>query len=136
GPTRRRPPPGPPPRAAPRRPPPLSHEPRIAQLEADLAGAGLRPFPLPVGLIYDESAPQFSPCIRCATCDGYPCLVNGKADAHVVCVAPALRYPNVTLRTRTRAVRLETDGPGQAATRPVADRDRHTKQHPPHPLLP
>ena len=42
---------------------------------------GLHPFPLPVGLIYDESAPQFSPCIRCATCDGFPCLVNGKADA-------------------------------------------------------
>ena len=25
--------------------------------------------------------PQISPCIRCATCDGYPCLANGKADA-------------------------------------------------------
>ena len=81
------------------------------------------PFPLPVGLIYDESAPQFSPCIRCATCDGFPCLVNGKADAHIVCVEPALCYPNVTLRTRTRVTRLETDGPGRAVMRVVADRD-------------
>ena len=72
-----------PPSAAPYRYPPLSHEPRIAQLERDLAATGLHPFPLPVGLIYDESAPQFSPCIRCATCDGYPCLVKGKADARV-----------------------------------------------------
>ena len=118
-----------PPATLPYRYPPLSHEPRIAQLEADLAKAGLQPFPLPVGLIYDESAPQFSPCIRCATCDGYPCLVNGKADAHIVCVAPALRYPNVTLRTRTRAVRLETDGPGRAVTRVVADRDGQTEEY-------
>jgi len=121
--------PGEPPSAAPYRYPPLSHEPRIAQLEADLTRAGLRPFPLPVGLIYDESAPQFSPCIRCATCDGYPCLVNGKADAHIVCVEPALRYPNVTLRTRTRVIRLETDGPGRTVTRVVAERDGQPEEY-------
>jgi choline dehydrogenase-like flavoprotein len=79
-----------PPSAAPYRYPPLSHEPRIAQLEADFTQAGLHPFPLPVGLIYDESAPQFSPCIRCATCDGYPCLVNGKA-ASLGLVVPVLK---------------------------------------------
>ena len=121
--------PGEPPSAAPYRYPPLSHEPRIAQLEADLTRAGLHPFPLPVGLIYDESAPQFSPCIRCATCDGYPCLVNGKADAHIVCVEPALRYPNVTLRTRTRVIRLETDGPGRTVTRVVAERDGQPEEY-------
>jgi len=121
--------PGEPPSAAPYRYPPLSHEPRIAQLEADLTQAGLHPFPLPVGLIYDESAPQFSPCIRCATCDGYPCLVNGKADAHIVCVEPALRYPNVTLRTRTRVMRLETDGPGRTVTRVVAERDGQPEEY-------
>ena len=121
--------PGEPPSATPYRYPQLSHEPRIAQLEADLAKAGLRPFPLPVGLIYDESAPQFSPCIRCATCDGYPCLVNGKADAHIVCVEPALRYPNVTLRTRARVMRLETDEAGRAVTRVVADRDGQTETY-------
>jgi choline dehydrogenase-like flavoprotein len=118
-----------PPSAAPYRYPPLSHEPRIAQLEADFTQAGLHPFPLPVGLIYDESAPQFSPCIRCATCDGYPCLVNGKADAQVVCVEPALRYPNVTLRTRARVIRLETDGRGRAITGVVADRDGQTERY-------
>src|SRR5262249_196924 len=113
--------PGEPPSAASYRYPPLRHEPRIAQLEADFTKAGLHPFPLPVGLIYDESAPQFSPCIRCATCDGYPCLVNGKADAHIVCVEPALRFPNVTLRPRTRGMRPETDGPGRTPPRRVAD---------------
>ncbi len=118
-----------PPSAAPYRYPPLTHEPRIAQLEADLTGAGLHPFPLPVGLIYDESAPQFSPCIRCATCDGYPCLVNGKPDAQIVCVEPALRYPNVTLQTNARVTRLETDAQGGAVTRVVADCDGHTQTY-------
>jgi len=111
-----------PPSAAAYRYPPLSHEPRIAQLDADLARIGLHPFPLPVGLILDESAPQFSPCIRCATCDGYPCLVNGKADAQVVCVEPALRYPNVTLRTNARVTRLQTDPTGRTVDRVVVDR--------------
>jgi choline dehydrogenase-like flavoprotein len=118
-----------PPTASTYRYPPLSHEPRIAQLETDLARAGLHPFPLPVGLIYDQSAPRSSPCIRCATCDGYPCLVNGKADAHVVCVEPALRYPNVTLRTRTRVVRLETDEGGRTVTRVVAERDGQAEEY-------
>jgi len=111
-----------PPSAAAYRYPPLRHEPRIAQLESDLARIGLTPFPLPVGLILDESAPELSPCIRCATCDGYPCLVNGKADADVVCVQPALRYPNVTLRTHARVMRLETDPSGRTVERVVVDR--------------
>lgn len=118
-----------PPSAASYRYPALSHEPRIAQLETDLAGAGLHPFPLPVGLIYDEAAPQFSPCIRCATCDGYPCLVKGKADSQVVCVEPALRHPNVTLRTRARVIRLETDAQGGAVSRVVAERDGQTETY-------
>jgi choline dehydrogenase-like flavoprotein len=110
-----------PPSEAAYRYPPLSHEPRIAQLEADLERIGLHPFPLPVGLILDESKPELSPCIRCATCDGYPCLVKGKADAHVVCVEPALRHPNVTLRTNARVVRLETHPTGRAVDRVVVD---------------
>jgi choline dehydrogenase-like flavoprotein len=114
---------GDPPSGTPYRYRPLSHEPRIAQLEADLQRAGLTPFPLPVGIIRDEDAPQLSPCIRCATCDGYPCLTNGKADAHVLCVEPALRYPNVTLRTNSRVLRLETDASGRVVTRVIVDHE-------------
>ena len=61
----------------------------------------------------DEARPEASACIRCATCDGFACLVNGKADAQVVCVEPALRYPNVTLLTGAHVTRLET-GPARA----------------------
>src|SRR4051812_41527493 len=118
-----------PPSTTPYRYRPLSHEPRVAQLESDLGRIGLTPFPLPVGVVLDEDARHLSPCIRCATCDGYPCLTNGKADAHVVCVEPALRHPNVTLRTRARVVRLETDGTGRTVTRVVADRDGQREEY-------
>ena len=40
-----------------------------------------------------------SPCIRCATCDGFPSLVQGKSDAEIFGVRPALEHPNVTLLT-------------------------------------
>ena len=63
------------------------------------------------------------PVLRCATCDGFPCLVNGKADAHIVCVEPALRYPNVTLLTGTLVIRLDTDPSGRSVNRVVIERD-------------
>ena len=103
--------------------PAISHEPRIAQLHSDLAAAGLHPFPLPNGILIDESAPERSACVRCATCDGFPCLVNGKADAQVICVQPALRYPNVTLLTGALVTRLDTDPSGRSVNRVVVERD-------------
>ena len=36
-----------------------------------------------------------SACVRCDAFDGFPCLVNGKADAQVICVDPALRNPTL-----------------------------------------
>jgi choline dehydrogenase-like flavoprotein len=103
--------------------PAISHEPRIAQLSADLRNAGLNPFPLPNGILLDEEAPWRSACIRCATCDGYACPTNGKADAAVIAVDPALRYPNVTLLTGALVTRLETDSSGRTVTGVVVQRD-------------
>ena len=62
-------------------------------------------------------------CIRCATCDGFPCLVHAKSDAEVLGVRPALEHPNVTLLTNAKVVRLETNGEGTAVTEVVVDRD-------------
>jgi choline dehydrogenase-like flavoprotein len=112
-----------PPASAPYPYPAISHEPRIAQLDADLRRIGLHPFPLPNGILIDEQDPANSPCIRCATCDGYPCITNGKADAQTICVTPALRYPNVTLRTKARVTRLLTDPSGRTVTKVIVDRN-------------
>jgi choline dehydrogenase-like flavoprotein len=65
--------------------------------------------------------PFRSPCIRCATCDGFPCLVHAKADADVIAVRPSLSYPNVTLVRNATVRRLETDASGRSVTSVVAD---------------
>ena len=103
--------------------PPISDEPRIAQLRDDLTRSGLHPFPLPVGVMLDEASPMTSACIRCDTCDGYPCLANAKSDAQVVCVDPALHHSNVHLRTGAFVSRLVTTDDGRRVREVVVVRE-------------
>jgi choline dehydrogenase-like flavoprotein len=102
-----------PPASAPYKYPRVSHEPRIQKLHDDLARLGYRPFHVPLGIRIDETNPRKSPCIRCSTCDGHPCLINAKSDAQTICVDPALEYPNVSLKTGAYVSRLETDSSGR-----------------------
>ena len=102
--------------------PAVSHEPRIQQLADDLEAAGHHPFHAPCGVMLDERDTPNSTCVRCATCDGFPCLVHAKSDADVLAVRPALKHPNVTLLTGSEVVRLETDDRGRAVTGVVVDR--------------
>ncbi len=104
--------------------PAIQHEPRIQELHHDLERLGLHPSHLPLGLLLDqgehgEPTPD-SACIRCDRVDGFPCLVNGKADAQIVCVDPALAHPNLTLMTKARVTRVETDDAGRQVTAVVA----------------
>ncbi len=112
-----------PPASAPYPFPPVSHEPRIQRLFDDLARVDLHPFHSPNGIMLDEAEPASSTCIRCATCDGFPCLMHAKADADVIAVRPSLRHPNVTLLRNAAVRRLETDGSGRSVTSVVADVD-------------
>src|SRR3954470_14651497 len=98
-----------PPRSGPFPYPAVSHEPRIQQLHDGLEAAGHRPFHLPVGVDLDETDPEAGRCVRCDRFDGFPCLADGKADAHVRCVRPALRNPNVRLLTHAKVQRIEAD---------------------------
>lgn len=106
--------------------PPVSHEPRMQRLHDDLERAGRRPFHVPLGIMLDEQQRGTSRCIRCATCDGYPCVVQAKADAQVCGVDPALRFPNVTLMTHAFVRRLETSPSGREVTRIVVEHDGAT----------
>jgi choline dehydrogenase-like flavoprotein len=111
-----------PPASTPYPHPAVSHEPRLAALAEDFAAQGLRPFHTPLGIMLDEGSRK-SRCIRCATCDGFPCLVNAKSDAHVCAVEPALEHPNVTLLVNARAVRLETSPSGREVTAVHVERE-------------
>src|ERR671913_259748 len=110
-----------PPRSGPFPYPAVSHEPRIQQLHDDLVNAGHHPFHLPVGVDMDESDPEAGRCVRCDRFDGFPCLTDGKADAHVLCVRPALKHDNVTLLTHAKVERLETDPSGRTVNRVVTE---------------
>ena len=96
--------------------PRVPHEPRIQRLHDDLAKLGVRPFHVPLGVRMDPGDPR-SKCIRCSTCDGFPCLVWAKSDAQTICVDPALDRPNATLVTGALVQRLETDATGQTVTK-------------------
>ena len=69
-----------------------------------------------LGIMLDESNPARSRCIRCETCDGFPCLIHAKSDAQVICVDPALAHPNVTLLTNAKVTRLVTSPSGREVT--------------------
>ncbi|MGH7771287.1 MAG: GMC oxidoreductase, partial [Candidatus Binatia bacterium] len=118
-----------PPSSAPYPHPPISHEPRIQHLADDFARLGLRPFHTPLGVMLNEQDRHLSRCIRCETCDGYPCLVGAKSDAQVCAVDPALQHPNVTLRTDAFVERLETGPSGREVSKVVVRRNGSREEY-------
>ena len=96
-----------PPRSAPYPCPSVPHEPQVSELAEKLTSQGLQPYALPMGLDLEGR------CIRCHTCDGFPCKVHAKSDAEVCCVRPALASENVSLWTGCLAQRLLPGPDGQ-----------------------
>ncbi|HXV27484.1 MAG TPA: GMC family oxidoreductase [bacterium] len=103
--------------------PKLSHESRIEEVHEELRGQGLHPFHLPIAIKRFEDNIKDSPCIRCDTCDGFPCMVNAKGDSEICCVNHALTHPNVTLLTRAKVEKIETDASGRRVTGVSVTRD-------------
>ena len=93
--------------------PEVSHEPRIQELSDDLKNQGLNPFYLPLGVMLNEADAVRSKCIRCNTCDGFPCMIHAKSDTDINCVRPTWGYKNVTLLTSAKVLRLNTDDTGK-----------------------
>ena len=96
----------------------VKHEPKVAELSDKWRALGLHPFHLPLGILLDQKEDGFatptSTCMRCSYFDGFPCLLNGKADAQVMCIDPMLAaHDNVTLLTGAYVSRLDTDDSGR-----------------------
>jgi choline dehydrogenase-like flavoprotein len=109
-----------PPASKPYLAPAVSHEPRIQKLSDDLTAAGYHPFPAPSAVMLNEADIAYSRCIRCQTCDGFPCLVHAKSDAEVIAVRPALEHANVTLLRNAQVLELQTDAAGKLVTAVLA----------------
>ncbi len=103
--------------------PPVSNEPLMQEIQNDLEGMGLKPFPCPLGLKLNEADRVESKCIRCDTCDGYPCLVHAKSDSDINCIRKIMHLPNVTLVTQAKVTRLLTNATGTAIESVEAELD-------------
>ncbi len=88
--------------------PPVPDEVEIADLRRRLQRIGLNPSYLPLGVDLDRWLERAK-----IAWDGYPNTVGGKMDAETIGIAQALRHPNVTLLTGTRAERLESAADGR-----------------------
>ena len=108
--------------------PAVSHEPRIRDLAEDFAALGVKPFHVPLGIQIKENDRK-SVCVRCSTCDGFPCLLNAKSDAHVCGIEPSLDYPNVTLLTNSKVSRLETDAGGRTISAVSVERNGELEKY-------
>jgi choline dehydrogenase-like flavoprotein len=102
--------------------PAVPNEGYIETLAGRLRGQDLHPYPLPMGIDLREGGR----CIRCKTCDGFPCKVLAKSDADTCCVRPALESPEVELWPRCYARRLLTDASGKRVRAVEVDREGET----------
>ncbi|WP_374314712.1 GMC oxidoreductase [Microbacterium sp.] len=85
--------------------PALEHEPYIASLAARLRDVGVNPSSNVMGL---DSGPG-GRCIRCYTCDGFPCILDAKSDSEICGIWPAVATGNVELLTDARVVQMVAD---------------------------
>jgi choline dehydrogenase-like flavoprotein len=108
-----------PPRSGPFPFPPMPSDPYMDDLAGRLQAQGLHPAPLPVGVDYREGGR----CIRCKTCDAFPCRVLAKGDADVCAVRPAIEAPNVELWTHAYVARITSSLSGKSVTGVELDRD-------------
>ena len=84
----------------------------MAELIDKLRAQGLNPYSLPMAVDLRAGGR----CIRCGTCDGFPCQVHAKGDAEICCVRPALASENIELWTNAQARRILSDSSGKRAT--------------------
>ena len=101
--------------------PPVQHDPAFELVVEQLRAQGLHPSYLPLGLRFRPEGEGVG-CVRCSTCNSFPCLTDGKSDADVCAVAPAVRSDNVTLWTEAHVERLVTDPSGTRVTEVVVRR--------------
>jgi choline dehydrogenase-like flavoprotein len=98
-----------PPRSTPYPFGPIPHEPVIAEVFARMRARGLHPAHMPAAIDLHPGGA----CVRCGTCDAFPCRIGAKGDAETRLIDPALAHANVRLATGCKVERLIADERGQ-----------------------
>ena len=89
--------------------PALAHEPYVAETLKRLREQGVHPTTTAMGVDLRPGGR----CIRCGTCDGFPCRWNAKSDAEICALEPALATGRVRLVEGAYVDRIETDSSGR-----------------------
>lgn len=87
-----------PPRRGPYPGEPIDLSPPAARIYSAAERAGYRPFRLPLAINFHDPAREL--CIRCNTCDGFPCRIGAKNDMAVIMLAP-LQQQGLEIRAGT-----------------------------------
>lgn len=98
-------------RSAPYPYPALAHEPYVAETLRRLAEQGVHPATTAMGVDLRPGGR----CIRCGTCDGFPCRWDAKSDAEICALEPAVATGRVRIVEGAYVDRLETDASGRIA---------------------
>jgi choline dehydrogenase-like flavoprotein len=95
--------------------PAMPHEPYVADLAERLRAQGVHPGSNAMGV--DRGGPgadgSDGACVRCRTCDGFPCRFGAKSDAETCALDPALATGHVRVVTGARVRRVVLDGSGR-----------------------
>lgn len=97
--------------------PPLEHEPYVADLAQRLRAQGVHPSANAMGLDRGDGGS----CIRCGTCDGFPCRLGAKSDAETCAIDVGLADTGMRLSTGVLVRRLVTDRSGRRVDHLVAE---------------
>jgi choline dehydrogenase-like flavoprotein len=82
--------------------PAVPHEPYISEMAERLRGQNVHPSSNAMGI----DLALGGTCIRCPTCDGFPCRIGAKSDAETCAIAPALATGHLRLITSAKVVRI------------------------------
>ena len=91
--------------------PALPHESYVDLVRHRLMEQGLHPSSTSMGI---DLRPGGT-CVRCQTCDGFPCRLGAKSDAETCALGPALAGGSVRLLTGARITTIELDRAGRVA---------------------
>jgi choline dehydrogenase-like flavoprotein len=97
--------------------PALDHEPYVADLAERLRNQGVHPSANAMGVDWRDGGT----CIRCRTCDGFPCRVGAKSDAETCALEPAVATGHVRVLTDAQVRRIATDRSGRNVEHVVVD---------------
>ncbi len=95
--------------------PPIDHDEFIGKFSRSLTNQGLHPYRMSMGVDYGAGGN----CIKCKTCDGFPCQIGAKNDSETCGIDPAIATGKAQLVDGLKIDRLIHDASGKKIIKAV-----------------